>query len=903
MRRRGEVPRVQIRASLARIMAILGVAGASLSVAAPAPLTATAAPAPAAPENPAAVSPSAPPADPPNETSVIRAEPWTDVIIELRIGRVAERTIVAMLDGDRVLVPARPLFELIEMRTEVDAEGCLHVVRQPENTELFVDGQLAIARAGTVVLPRPQVVVHNAGGELYLGSELIAGLLGVRVEVDLGELTVTLDPADSLPVGRRVARERAREARFGAGASVIPDRVLGPNPDPVGGAALDWTLTVPDMETPELSAYGLRLGTRVLGGGLDVRHEGVRGAQGRSTGSWIGQWPEHWGWRQLRLGTVLGTGLDPRSIHGIAASSSPFVRPLAFGRNEVTGWLAPGWEIELHRNGQLVDFTYADERGFYKLETPIDYGENPIEVRAFGPNGELRELSRALPVARDRLPGGVCEYEASVGACDGANCDQAANLDLRYGLSDGWTVRGGTTTFGRHGPDLLHPYGAVSGSVGDHWLVRGEAVAGARGGLDVAFEPSPDFRVGATHLRFDSDVEAPILTAPGQRSQTRAALHFRPDPRRASTFLSAGVDQAMQEHGSNWRTNLGFTTQLAGVRCGAEWREERSQLPGLDLEASILAANASTALRSRVPVIGGLFVRGTTEVECRRAALTRANLLIGRSLNRWARFELTTGWSEADGGFGFSLALSALEDAVHSIGRVTHYGDGRTVSSAFAEGSLLWNEAVERVEFAPGRAIGRGGVSGSVFIDENANGWPDAGEPRLPQVGVFVGSQRVRTDAFGRYAAWDLTAFEAAQVAIDLESLPSPVLVPDAMLASVVIEPNGYREVHLPLARGVEVEGRVIESAPGEERPLGGVRIVLRHVHTGRTHETITFYDGAFYFMSLPAGEYAISMPADMSELLGLVIEEPAPRLVIPKASERVSRLPELTIRLQRVVD
>ena len=42
-----------------------------------------------------------------------------------------------------------------------------------------------------------------------------------------------------------------------------------------------------------------------------------------------------------------------------------------------------------------------------------------------------------------------------------------------------------------------------------------------------------------------------------------------------------------------------------------------------------------------------------------------------------------------------------LEDAVHSVGRVTHYGDGRTVSGAFAEGSVLWNEAVERMEFAP----------------------------------------------------------------------------------------------------------------------------------------------------------------------------------------------------------
>ena len=46
-------------------------------------------------------------------------------------------------------------------------------------------------------------------------------------------------------------------------------------------------------------------------------------------------------------------------------------------------------------------------------------------------------------------------------------------------------------------------------------------------------------------------------------------------------------------------------------------------------------------------------------------------------------------------------------------------------------------------------------------------------------------------------AEWDA----AAEVAIDMESMPSPLLVPTAALSSVAIQPNGFRAVDLPVIR------------------------------------------------------------------------------------------------------
>jgi hypothetical protein len=159
----------------------------------------------------------------------------------------------------------------------------------------------------------------------------------------------------------------------------------------------------------------------------------------------------------------------------------------------------------------------------------------------------------------------------------------------------------------------------------------------------------------------------------------------------------------------------------------------------------------------------------------------------------------------------------------------------------------------------------------------------------------------VRTHAFGRYSAWDLSAFDDTEVSIDMESIPSPLLVPTAALAAVAVQPNGFRTVDLPVLRGVELAGRVIREGVVGETGLGSVRVTLKQKATGRVHETLTFSNGEFYLMGLPAGEYAVSIPPDVLALLGLAMDVPELTLVVPKPNERLSQLPELVIRLHPV--
>jgi len=143
---------------------------------------------------------------------------------------------------------------------------------------------------------------------------------------------------------------------------------------------------------------------------------------------------------------------------------------------------------------------------------------------------------------------------------------------------------------------------------------------------------------------------------------------------------------------------------------------------------------------------------------------------------------------------------------------------------------------------------------------------------------------------------WDLGPFEDATVTIDAESLPSPLLVPTVALAQVAVEPNGFREVNLPVVDGAEVAGRVTRAGSAGAVGVGGVRVILTHVATGRRHEAVTFHDGTFYVLGLLAGEYTATLPADVLALLGLGLDGPDVRVTVP--ADPAAHAPDIAIHL-----
>jgi hypothetical protein len=120
--------------------------------------------------------------------------------------------------------------------------------------------------------------------------------------------------------------------------------------------------------------------------------------------------------------------------------------------------------------------------------------------------------------------------------------------------------------------------------------------------------------------------------------------------------------------------------------------------------------------------------------------------------------------------------------------------------------------------------------------------------------------------------------------------------VPTVALAAVTVEPNGFREVNLPVVNGSEVAGRVFREGATGIAGVGGVRLVLTHLPTGRRHEAVTFHDGTFYALGLLPGDYSAAVSAEVLAALGLRMEGPTIRFTVP--DEEDVRAPEVDVRL-----
>jgi hypothetical protein len=828
---------------------------------------------------PLAAAPDAAPAD-------TAPEP---VIVELQIGRVTRATVQAFRVRSEVLVPLSQLFQLVEIHHSLSPAGRLEATMDPGNRRIVIDAHRDTMQLGDRhVRIEPDFRLFESG-ELYVGAERLGDLFELRFAVDWAELTVTVvDPTD-LPIARRLRREVAREAYLKRGEGPRADVTFALERPRWDGVVVDYSLFSPSEDPIASSAYSLGLGADLGGGSLEVLGQSVGPAsdgRARLDASWTGVWRDQRWLRQVRLGDATSTGPRGRTLRGIMLTNAPFVRPSLVGGLRYAGQLEPGWSVEAYRGGDLVAFDSTDAGGGFAIELPVRYGENPVDFVAYGPFGEIRQFNRTYRVLSELLPARRLEYGVSAGQCRSILCDATANLDVRYGASPRWTVQAGLDEFWRDTvPDRLHPYAAVVANPTNSWALQGEVVGAALARGAVRYEPSVDLRLEADYTRFARD-RFSVFAVPGRRAQWALTGFLRPAPRRGFFFFEGRAEQLIADAGRTTRTQLGASIQTSEIRF----------LPYVRTEHDV-GTRAFVGLNTFIlprpqwgPILGQMLVRTGAEIE-RRAGLMTWSAFAARPVARGVRLELGTTWQRGAGGMSYSLTLTSSFAAARAVTAVAAPAGRPATGTQFVQGSVLWDRQAGRLSVAPGPSLERSGLSGRVFLDENANGRRDVGEPGLANVRVLVGSVGARTDSSGAYRVWDLVPFEPVFVTVDSLSLDSPLLVPAFGRASIVPGPNRFRSLDVPVVQAGVIEGRVVRQGRG----IGGVTLRLTNRRTGARRTLVTFTDGAFYLLGVTPGEYELTVDPGLLDALGV---DTAPlRFTLAPTPEGVGRA-DLELRL-----
>ncbi|HEX5633956.1 MAG TPA: hypothetical protein VFX50_12045, partial [Gemmatimonadales bacterium] len=581
------------------------------------------------------------------------------VLVELQLGRIANRTVEAYRVGDAALVPLGQFLDLAEIQAARRADGGVEATVQPGNVRLAVDPASRTLRLGDqrYALGADRLVVTAT--DLYLDTRTLASAFSLDWDVSWPDLQVTVVEPATLPVARRLRREAMMRAQLASTDGPAGTGLrLGLERPPVNGLVMDYSILAPSSGV-ESGAYSAMVGLDLLGGSFTAGLESQSGASRppRSEISWTGVWRESPYLAQLQLGDGIATGPRPRSVRGVALSNSPWIRPAIMGSVPFGGQLGQGWTVEAYRGGRLIGYDSVNALGRFSFDVPIEYGENPVDFVAYGPFGEMREFNQTYRLRPSGIRANRLEYGLSLGACRTERCDANGNLDLRYGLSTRWTLRAGMDRFWRDSLDALtHPYAGVVGTVTNSLQVEAEAIANAALRGIVRFEPSINFQLQAEVNRFARGVEAPILTPAGRLSQVTLSAFWRPTQGSGANYVEASVDRIAAVSGDLLSTRLGGSYQRSNVRVLPAIRVQR-QVSGLG-PTSTQTYLGFNSLMLPQPSLGPLLGRFTARTSLELLAgtgVSSASAFLGLPLSRWFRVEAGATWFRGGRGAGVQM--------------------------------------------------------------------------------------------------------------------------------------------------------------------------------------------------------------------------------------------------------
>ncbi|HKV73935.1 MAG TPA: hypothetical protein VJN95_05415 [Gemmatimonadales bacterium] len=803
--------------------------------------------------------------------------PAEPILVELHLGRISSRTVEAYRQDKNLLLPFRAVLELGEVGADEQPDSTVTFTLQPGNIRGSLTHGKEVLEAGRASFPLAPSTHLRIGGEDYISSDLLAQLFKTEFRVDLSELDVTIMSPEVFPLGQRVARESARRGFRGqSDENPEPDVLMGLDRRSTGGAVVDYTLVLPTEDPGSAGSWNLGVGADFFGGSFEttLQNQGLGSGTVEAFGSWTGVWRDNARLSQARLGDGLSTGPRPRSLQGFSISNSPYVRPSIVGNVPLQLQLGAGWQVEAYRGGRLVSFDSVNSAGQYSLDMPIQYGENPVDLVAYGPNGEVRRLSRTYRVLSDALPYRRFEYGLSAGACRVEDCDASANMDLRYGLTRRIAIRGGVDQFWRSGQsNLFHPYAGFTGNPINAIVIDAEAVANAELRGNIQFEPTTAFRLSTEYATFDRGVSDPIFTLPGRFNQWNALAFVRPLKDSWAVTVDGGMDGYTDVQGETMNSRVSVSWQTGLVRLVPGFRAlNKSPYTLAGQATSFWSLGVFTLPNPRLgPFMGGVSAQAGYEVTNQGNSNT-AFLSLTRLVTKGLRAEISANWFR-DLGTTFGVTISTELPTVRSVTSAFVPSKGPAYGNQFLQGSALLNAGQGRVGFAAGPSLQRAGVMGIVYLDANGDGKRQADETVIPGVRVQVGYQSATTDSLGRYRVWDLQAFEPVAVMVDSSSLVSPLWVPTTNLVMVEPQPNRFRSVDIAVTPAGVVDGKVTRQSPTGTVGVAGVTVVLVDLHRGTRRSVMTFSDGTFYSMGVKPGDYEIRLDDRSAARLGMTAD------------------------------
>ncbi|MDT0593846.1 carboxypeptidase-like regulatory domain-containing protein [Glaciecola petra] len=813
-----------------------------------------------------------------NIENASRYEQNSELIVSIRLSKYKLGDAIALYRDNQLYFDLEELTSILEFPINREGNQLKGWFASEDNIfELTLPGtddgaRLSLKDSLEKQFSSKDIFVDN--GIYYVSIQFLNESFQLNPEVDLENLNVSLKPGITLPIQQRLAR-RSNTGFFRKSSSdvIYPElrsgyRILSPQ-------SLDIVLDANFSENDNSQRYSILGGRDVgltnmrffLSGFNDDLLVNSRVSFSRESlkADLLGPLRAS----QIVVGDVTPTRIPGQRTanqgRGIYISNKRLGRNNDFDVTTLAGEIQADWDVELYRNGILIDRQVNVQSGRYEFnDIPLVTGDNSLELRFFGPQGQRYSEVVEKVVDRALLNQKRLGYEFSIsqigtsllgqetGNSDESDGGISINGKYGYGLSDSLRLSLGHTSILNTDNNINLLSAGVDTKFSDALLGSLETAVGDNGAVFV-----------------NSSLRSRLF---GQN--LRLSYNYRKDSEDASAinlfrFINDGklgengrinylneIEYQKQDEDTFARISNQIGTRIGGARLnhsiGFNQREtatESSQFIDGNIGLDFSVGPAFFRLASNYSDIDGFGID---------SVLAEADWRINENYSSNFRYTKTLD-SDRD---RYQFGVEYKHDYLY-LGLNSFYDESANWNVGLTARMSLGYEDGDDLVYASNRSmVTRGVIFVRAFEDVNANFEYDEGEPLLENI-KFVANQggsRGETNGIGVAMLQGLADQVQTDITFDSRSIGDPFIQPWLQGISITPRYGLSQTIDFPFVQVTEVDGfaRAVKE-DGSTIDLKGASVKLENIQSGNVYTALSSFDGFFYFEGVLPGRYKMS--------------------------------------------
>jgi hypothetical protein len=806
-----------------------------------------------------------------------------ELVMQLASGDyVSEDPLFIYHSPDLTMLPIKAIADSMGIALTIDSDTLvIEGWRANEQDTFRVDlPRTQLYRKGALQEWNAQTQYADDGFDIYVDQQSLQRWLSVKIRLDVPSLQLIVDSDIPLPALEKLAREKKRAAARKVTATQVPDEYIqneyqwlgDPQFDFIAGADLEHFRGKSELRhnlvmqgRGDVAKHSMRASFIDNDGAQDLRLTLSRASEGPDKDLFLGfdryELGDLSGFSDsLLFSSVQGRGLHiQRGGKSIEQQGDTVV---------IEGDAPPNWEVELYRNGSLVEFSQTTRDGRYRFEeVPIYLGENIFDVRLYGPQGQFREERETVSVGGAVLKAGEWEYQTLALNRNKSLIDSRLNVsqpesdfllsEASYGLNRHFSLRAGFSSMTPNGATQAYDYwyGGLATSLGgviSQLLLAKDNDGGSGASLSIKAREF-DTNINFDWLYFDSlvsdrNVDGTIKSEFNLRLNRSLFLGL-PN----SVLLDIDFRETQRVDGSSASSIAQrFSTGWAGYQVANDLTYYDSTIAG--------SGSRLEGLLSATRKWQGWRYKGGVEYQ-----LSDSGRIDGVTLGAAHKFENGLGYTgsishrfQGKDTFTNDNTLTWGFEHVSLSATAGFNSRGFQYLGASISSSLGYDAQKEKHFFSAASNLNDSTVTAQVFLDENANGVRDYNESPVSRV-KFKGNSKWRdtqTDEQGLVTLKGIKHLEMQTLEVDERSIEDPFMKVSQGPVYIYTHSGSHVFTQVPLAMTIEVEGTIFVKEGEQLTPAPKLAVTLNNENGDSVQTVRSEYDGVFLFTDLLPGVY-----------------------------------------------